>query len=271
MKDVLQPHLVDELTALLSRAAAAIMQTRMSPLAVRHKSDASPVTAADEASEDIIVGGLARLLPGLAVVSEEAATQAAPRSLAATFALIDPLDGTREFVAGHDEFAINLAIVAEGRPVFGLICAPALQTAWRCTASGGAERLRLAPGDAQPREVANIRTSFPHDCLRAVVSRSHLDGKTTAWLAQRGGVEMISCGSSVKFCRIAEGSADIYPRLAPTMEWDVAAGDAILTAAGGAVLTPDGRPLTYGRTDRGLIIPEFIAWGSPPASPASGR
>ncbi len=265
MKDVLQSSLIGELTALVSRAAAAIMQIRSSTVAVRHKSDASPVTAADEASEDIIAEGLRRLLPGIDVISEEAAAKAAPRSIASTFVLVDPLDGTREFIAGHDEFAINLAIVAERRPVFGLISAPALQTIWRCKASGGAERLHLAAGESEARETADIRTTAPHDCLRALVSRSHLDERTTAWLAQRAGVEMISCGSSLKFCRVAEGAADIYPRLAPTMEWDVAAGNAVLTAAGGAVLTPDGQPLLYGHIDRGLVIPEFVAWGSPPS------
>jgi 3'(2'), 5'-bisphosphate nucleotidase len=265
VKDVLQSSLIGELTALVARAAAAVMQIRSSSLIVRHKPDASPVTAADEASEEIIAEGLRRLLPGVGVISEEAAAKAAPHSVASVFVLVDPLDGTREFIAGHDEFAINLAIVVEGRPAVGLISAPALQTIWRCKAAGGAERLRLASGASAAHETVDIRTSPPHDCLRALVSRSHLDQRTTTWLAQRAGVEMISCGSSLKFCRIAEGAADIYPRLAPTMEWDVAAGDAVLTAAGGAVLTPGGQPVLYGHIDRGLVIPEFIAWGAPPS------
>ena len=128
--------------------------------------------------------------------------------------------------------------------------------------------MRLVPGAPfqDARDSTGIRVAIPAaNRLRAVVSRSHLDERTTAWLAQRAGVELMPCGSALKFCRIAEGSADIYPRLAPTMEWDVAAGDAVLTAAGGAVLTPDGEPLTYGQTGRGLRIPDFIAWGRPPA------
>lgn len=268
MKDSLGPGLVDELTTLVSRAARAVMDVRSSSLAVRQKADASPVTAADEASEDIIIEGLRHLLPGLDIISEETAARSAPQSVGSTFALIDPLDGTREFIAGNDEFAINLAIIADGRPVFGLVSAPALNLIWRSRIGGGAERMRLAPGaplqDAQ--DTVEIRTaSSAAKRLRAVVSRSHMDERTTAWLAQQAGVDLMPCGSALKFCRVAEGAADIYPRLAPTMEWDVAAGDAVLTAAGGAVLTPGGQPLRYGQTDRGLIIPDFIAWGSPPA------
>jgi 3'(2'), 5'-bisphosphate nucleotidase len=266
VNDLLQSRLIDELTAMVSHAAKAVLDIRSSPLAVRQKSDLSPVTAADEASEEIIAEGLRRLLPGVDVISEEAAAKAAPRSIASTFALVDPLDGTREFIAGHDEFAINLAIVAEGRPVFGLVSAPALHMIWRCKASGGAERLHLAPGASEARETTGICTATPGDNrLRALVSRSHLDDRTRAWLAEHA-ADQVPCGSSLKFCRVAEGAADIYPRLAPTMEWDVAAGDAVLTAAGGAVLTPDGEPLRYGQIDRGLLIPEFIAWGAAPAA-----
>jgi 3'(2'), 5'-bisphosphate nucleotidase len=273
-KGFLDPRLIDELTALVSRAAAAVMDVRSSALAVRQKPDASPVTAADEASEEIIADGLRRLLPGLDVVSEEAAARSAPRSVTSAFALVDPLDGTREFIAGHDDFAINLAVIAEGRPVFGLVAAPALQLIWRSRAGGGAERLRLAPGAPlqDARDKIEIHTAIPSaGRLRAVVSRSHLDERTTAWLARRNGVELMPCGSALKFCRVAEGTADIYPRLAPTMEWDVAAGDAVLTAAGGGVFTPDGEPLVYGQTGRGLRIPDFIAWGSPPAAGKNSR
>ena len=269
MKDFLQPRLVDEMTDLVSRAAAAVMKIRSSALAGRHKSDSSPVTAADDASEDIIARGLQELLPGLDIISEEAAARSVPQSLGATFALVDPLDGTREFVAKHDDFTINLAIIVQGRPVVGLVAAPALQLIWRGKAEGRAERLHLQPGatSQEARDRTDIRTAMPQaNRLRALVSRSHLDERTRAWLAQRSGVTLTACGSSLKFCRLAEGSADVYPRLAPTMEWDVAAGDAVLTAAGGAVLTPDGAPLVYGQTGRGLRIPEFIAWGRPPVA-----
>ncbi len=269
-RDFLDPRLADELTALVSRACKAVMDIRSGAMTVRQKADASPVTAADEASEEIIAEGLSRLLPGLDVISEEAAAASAPRPVASAFALVDPLDGTREFIAGHDEFTINLALIVEGRPVFGLVSAPSLQLIWCGKAGKGAERLRLTPG-ATPqnaRDRIEIRTTPPRgDRLRALVSRSHLDERTAAWLRNRPGIATEPCGSALKFCRVAEGAADIYPRLAPTMEWDVAAGDAILTAAGGAVLTPDGAPLTYGQFARGLRIPDFIAWGRPPAMP----
>jgi len=269
VRKFLTPQLIDELTALVSRAAAAVMDIRSASLVVRKKPDSSPVTAADEASEEIITEGLRRLLPGLDVVSEEATAQSASHAVAPMFALVDPLDGTREFVAGRDEFAINLAIIAEGRPVFGLIAAPALQLIWRCNADGGAERLRLAAGAAieTARDKTPVQTiTPPGPRLRALTSRSHLDEQTKAWLAQHS-AETIVCGSSVKFCRLAEGAADVYPRLAPTMEWDVAAGDAILTAAGGALHTPEGRPLVYGQASRGLVVPAFVAWGVPPGAP----
>jgi 3'(2'), 5'-bisphosphate nucleotidase len=262
----LQPHIIDEMTALVSRAAAAVMEIRASTLSVRQKSDLSPVTDADHASEDIISDGLRHLLPGLQIVSEEAG--ALPSSVDTEFALIDPLDGTREFIAGRDDFTVNLAVIAGGRPLVGVVAAPALEMIWRTTAAGGAERLHLQPG-GPPREaretiVIHSATPEPHR-LRALVSRSHLDERTRAWLARYNAATLTECGSSLKFCRLAEGAADVYPRLAPTMEWDIAAGDAVLTAAGGAVLTPDGARLIYGQTGRGFRIPEFIAWGRPPA------
>lgn len=263
-RDFLDPFLADELTSLVSQAAAAVMDIRASTVAVRLKSDASPVTAADHASEEIIMQGLSRLLPGIMVVSEEASAQSAPQSLSSTFILVDPLDGTREFIAGRDEFTINLAIVVGTRPVLGVVSAPALHGIWRGVVSRGAERLHLAPGAATKaaRDKTALNTAVPdREHLRAVVSRSHMDEATAAWLSDKSGLELLSIGSALKFCRVAEGAADIYPRLAPTMEWDVAAGDAVLTAAGGAVTTPEGKPLVYGRIETGLRIPAFIAWG----------
>jgi 3'(2'), 5'-bisphosphate nucleotidase len=263
------PFMADALTALVSRAAARVLDIRSSTLAVRHKADASPVTLADEASEEIIIAGLNDLLPGLAVISEEAAARRAPHAQAACFALVDPLDGTREFVAGSDEFVINLAIVSNGRPLFGVVAAPALGLVWRGGVTHAAERLALPPGlpPEQARDRTAIRTRALGDAPpRILVSRSHLDPDTAAWIGRYPRAETAPCGSALKFCRIAQGAADIYPRLAPTMDWDVGAGDAVLTAAGGAVLTAEGRPLTYGAVDRDLRIPAFIAWGRPPES-----
>lgn len=260
-------RLFEELTTLVSRAAKAILDARASGVTVRHKADASPVTAADRISERVLIAGLRTLLPGVPVISEEAAAARMPAATPAAFLLVDPLDGTREFIAGRDEFTINIALVQDTRPVLGIIAAPALHRIWRGGPRQGAERLSLAPGAAAHdcRSKTAIRT-LPHDegPLRVLVSRSHLDERTQAWLSRQSGAQTTPCGSSLKFCRIAEGEADVYPRLAPTMEWDIAAGDAVLTAAGGAVRSPEGASLVYGRTDRGLRIPAFIAWGRPP-------
>jgi len=234
------------------------------------------VTAADEASEALILEGVARLLPGVPIVSEEAAGAGRgprpppPPQLDGMFVLVDPVDGTRELVAGRDEFTVNVAIVAAGRPCLGIVAAPALGLIWRARADGGAERMRLAPGapaSAAQARVAIRPRALPRTGVTVAVSRSHLDGRTEALLARLallGPVERMVSGSAVKFCRVAEGSADLYPRLAPTREWDIAAGHAILSIAGGILTTPAGRPLAYGG-NADFIIPSFVAWGDPSA------
>jgi 3'(2'), 5'-bisphosphate nucleotidase len=260
--------LLDRLTTIVSAAAAAILEVRAGALDTRTKPDSSPVTAADHAAEAVILAGLARELPGVAVVSEETAGQAPPAQLPDTFILVDPLDGTREFIAGRDEFTVNLAIVSGGRPVLGIVAAPALGMLWRGAQAVPAERLRLRPGAeasaAQERNAIRCR-ALPKSGLVAAVSRSHLDAGTTALLARLPLVDEIVSGSALKFCRVAEGVADVYPRLAPTCEWDVAAGHALLTAAGGVITTPEGAPLPYGRTAEQFRIPAFVAWGDPSA------
>ena len=262
MDNLLSAHFLDELTTLVSRAAAAVLTIRAQALHTQTKPDRSPVTAADHASEAVIVAGVARLLPGIPIVSEEGGCTS-ENSLADTFVLVDPVDGTRELVAGRDEFAINLAIVCAGRPILGIISAPAHGLIWRAVPDG-AERLRLDPGApaSAASERAVIRTRpWPERGIVATVSRSHLDPHTQALLARLPVTERLVCGSAVKFCYVAEGGADIYPRLSPTHEWDVAAGDAILTSAGGKITTPDGAPLPYGRRDGRFLVPGFIAWG----------
>lgn len=260
---VADARLLDELTAIASRAGAAILAIAPSALARRDKPDRSPVTAADEAAQAVILDGLGQLLPGVPVVSEEAAEQAAPTALTANFILVDPLDGTRELLAGRDEFTVNIAIISNGRPVVGVIAAPARGLLWRGIVGAGAERLALVPGAgpqaARARNAIHTRAR-PANSLIALVSRSHLDPSTEAYLARLKLAERIGCGSALKFCLLAEGVADLYPRLAPTSEWDVAAGHAVLAAAGGEVTTPDGGPLSYGQP--GFRIPAFIAWGT---------
>ncbi len=260
--------LLDRLTTIVSAAAAAILKVRAGSLDMRTKADLSPVTAADHAAEAVILAGLARELPGVAVVSEEAAGHAPPARLPDTFILVDPLDGTREFIAGRDEFTVNLAIVSGGRPVLGIVAAPALALLWRGAQAGPAERLRLSPGApaSAARERSAIRCrALPSSGLVAAVSRSHLDARTRAFLARVPLVDEIVSGSALKFCRVAEGAADLYPRLAPTCEWDVAAGHALLTAAGGVITTPEAAPLPYGRIAEQFRIPAFVAWGDPSA------
>lgn len=268
-QDLTAASLIAEITLLMSRAAAEIMRIRAVPMTSRLKDDQSPVTPADEASEAIILDGLSRLLSGIPLISEEAVAKGGGGTATANdaFLLVDPLDGTREFIAGRDEFTINVAIVHAGRAMTGLLAAPARGKIWRGTIGRGAEALPLAAGAdpraATPRSVAVRPFATPPVAL---MSRSHPDPQTQAFLNTSPNAERRICGSALKFAMLAEGAADLYPRLSPTSEWDIAAGDAILTAAGGAVLGPDGQPLLYGRGDCGFRVPAFIAWGDPKAA-----
>jgi 3'(2'), 5'-bisphosphate nucleotidase len=264
----LDGRLLEELTTIVSAAGAAILAARAGALDARSKADLSPVTAADHAAEAVILEGLARVLPGVTVVSEEAAAQAPPADLPGSFVLVDPLDGTRELLAGRDEFTVNIGIVTDGRPRLGIVATPAQGVLWRGIEGRGAERLRLSPGApaAAAQQRAAIRTRpCPPWGLVAAVSRSHLDPSTEALLARLQVTERFARGSAVKFCQLAEGTADIYPRLSTTCEWDVAAGHAVLTAAGGTVTAPDGAPLRYGRTLENFRVAAFVAWGDPSA------
>jgi 3'(2'), 5'-bisphosphate nucleotidase len=266
--------LIDRLTTIVSQAAAAILAVRADALHTRTKADQSPVTAADDASEAIIMDGVARLLPGVPIISEEASARTAVGTIGTDFILIDPVDGTRELVAGRDEFSINLGLVRAGRPEIGIVAAPALELIWRTDPAGGAQRFRLAPGAAADAatEVVAIRTRpMPTSGVVAAVSRSHFDPATDAFLARFSNVTRLASGSAIKLCRVAEGTADIYPRLASTHQWDVAAGHAILAAAGGTVTTPDRSPLCYRPDANGLRVPGFIAWGDPSAVMTAGR
>jgi 3'(2'), 5'-bisphosphate nucleotidase len=265
---VLDGRLLDELTTVVSAAAAAILTACAGALDVRHKADSSPVTAADHAAEAVILEGLARVLPGVVVVSEEATAHASPADLPGSFVLVDPLDGTRELLAGRDEYTVNIGIVTGGRPRLGIVATPAQGVFWRGIEGRGAERLQLAPG--APAAAAQQRTAIrarpcPPSGLIAAVSRSHLDSQTEALLARLPIAERFARGSAVKFCQLAEGTADIYPRLSTTCEWDVAAGHAVLVAAGGTVTAPDGAPLRYGQLSDGFRVPAFVAWGDPSA------
>ena len=253
-------RVAESFTAVAIEAAALIRAIDCRSVSWHQKADQSPVTAADMAAHAAILRGLAEKLPGVPVVSEEAIGEWRDTRPPHEFVLVDPLDGTREFLAGRDEYTVNIALVRDGTPALGVIAAPALELVW-VGAAGRAERLRLS-ATAAIAERTVIRTrAAPTEKRVAAVSRSHYDAASAALLERFAPIETLTCGSALKFCRIAEGAADIYPRLAPTSEWDVAAGHALLIAAGGTVTTPQGGALAYGTKD--FRVPGFIAWGDP--------
>jgi 3'(2'), 5'-bisphosphate nucleotidase len=263
--DPLMAARIDELTAITWEAATAILNVDPAVAACRFKADRSPVCTADVNGQAAIVNGLSRLLPQLQVVSEEA-LHAHPVALRDAFALVDPLDGTREFLAGRPEFTVNLAIVLRGRPVIGVIAAPALRTIWRGIVGRHAERLYVS-AEAKAPEISNavriVTRPWPLAGAVVAVSRSHLDDRTAAFLSRFAIASRIDSGSSLKLCHVAEGSADLYPRLAPICEWDIAAGHAIVAAAGGLVISPDGDRITYGGSTSAFCLRGCIAFGDP--------
>jgi 3'(2'), 5'-bisphosphate nucleotidase len=245
-------------------AGRAVREIYRSGFAVYRKDDATPVTDADHASEAIILAHLARAAPAAAVVAEEAVAAGRIPVTGTEFFLVDPLDGTREFVARRGEFTVNIALVRAGAPVLGVVYAP------ECGPNGvlyagdvaAGEAFRSEPqadGRLARREPIRVR-AVPRSGLTAVASRSHRSPETDTYLDRYVVSERVSIGSSLKFCLVAEGKADLYPRLGTTMEWDTAAGHAVLAAAGGKVLAPDGTPLAYGKA--GFRNTWFVASGS---------
>ena len=236
----------------------------------RVKNDSSPVTEADERIEAFLLAELSRRLPGLPLIAEERAARGETPAQTGAFLLIDPLDGTREFLARRPEFTVNVALIENGAPKAGAVYAPALGELWFAGAT--AFFVAAAPGGPlPPRE--NWRPLHtrprPDDGMTALVSRSHFDARTEDFLARKKIKERIEAGSSLKFCRLAEGVADIYPRFGPTMEWDTAAGDAVLRAAGGVAVTPEGGPFLYGKAAQNYRNGPFIAYGDPAAATLS--
>src|SRR6202047_213797 len=259
--------LIEPLTGLVLRAGAAILAVNRPAMKIDGKPDGSPVTEADLAADRIIGEGLVRLLPQVPALSEECAHLAKP-PYRGSFFLVDPLDGTKEFVAGRSEFTVNLALVTNGTPLLGIIGAPALGLVWRGLVGRGAERLAI--GEAAivgtDRVAEPIHTRLiprPGAPWIAAVSRSHGDARTEAFIDGRPGAVRQMLGSAVKFGRVAEGGVDIFSPLAPTHEWDVAAGHAIVTAAGGKVTDAQGAELQFGKGAKDFIVAAFIAWGDP--------
>ncbi|UJB20336.1 MULTISPECIES: 3'(2'),5'-bisphosphate nucleotidase CysQ [Lysobacter] len=242
-------------------AAAAILVVYEGEFEVERKADASPVTAADMAAHHVIVDGLARLTPDIPVLSEESADEVdlAQRRQWRRLWLVDPLDGTREFVKRNGEFSVNLALIEDGVAVFGLVLAPVGGALWYAQRGGAAFR---RDGDLEIQVRAQVPPAQP---MRVAASRSHHSQRSDDFLVRAhreaaGGIRMVSLGSSLKFCRIAEGSLDLYPRFGPTSEWDTAAGQCVLEAAGGALLDPQGRPFRYNQREH-LLNGDFIALG----------
>jgi 3'(2'), 5'-bisphosphate nucleotidase len=260
------------LPAVLAAARVQMLYFR-SGAQVQTKADATPVTVADKDSEGILVAALGHILPSVPIVAEEAVAAGRVPVLGAgggrEFFLVDPLDGTREFIADRPEFTINIALVRDGVPRFGMIYAPALGVLYATLGHAYAVELSLAP-DASAKRFADLRAKEirsrapPTDGLVAVASRSHGSVGTDAFLGQYKIARRMAAGSSLKFCEIAKGAADIYPRVGQTCEWDTAAGQAIICASGGSVTTLEGVPLVYGKAEQRFRNPDFVAWGRGP-------
>jgi 3'(2'), 5'-bisphosphate nucleotidase len=258
--------------AAAQKAGAAIMDIYRTKPEVRFKADNSPVTNADHAAEEIVIAALGQLMPGVPVIAEEQMAAGRIPDAFSDFFLVDPLDGTKEFLKFNDEFTVNIALVNSGKAVFGLIYAPAKSDCYVTLSPGRAFRCELHSAHAPASECSFdfLPLDGEHDGQRpftAITSRSHPKPEAAAFLEHLGNPQRMVLGSSLKFGVLAKGEADVYPRFGPTSEWDTAAGQAILEAAGGAVLrADDGQPLAYGKRDRGFENPAFIAWRRPPSS-----
>jgi len=251
-------ELLDALAAIAVAAGRLILACRPGGGPALSKPDGSPQTEADRAADALIAGRLRALAPDIPVVSEEGGPAGWTLEPEAFF-LVDPLDGTRDFMGGFDEFTVNLAYVRHGRPEAGIVLAPALGELFAGSPSGAfvqALGADLSPA-GEPRPLGPLRP--PEAAPRAVASRSHRHPGTDALLAALPAAGTLCFGSALKFCRLAEGRAELYPRLGPTMEWDTAAGEAVLTAAGGLVVDLDGSPLVYGKHAAGFRNPPFLA------------
>jgi 3'(2'),5'-bisphosphate nucleotidase len=257
-----QDAIADIFAEIAVEAAVAVMAVYASDSHARRKPDKSPVCDADEYAEAIILARLAERLPSFPVLAEEAVARGKKTVAGTTFILVDPVDGTREFLDRNGEFTVNIGLIVDGVPVAGVVYAPALRRLW--IGGSTATCCAVAPGEALPprdrRRAIHVR-SAPCDGLTALESRSHSDPETDAFLAHLPIRERRTAGSSLKFCAVAEGDADVYPRFGQTMEWDTAAGDAVLRAAGGIVLDREDRPLQYGKAGAQFRNGPFVAWG----------
>jgi 3'(2'), 5'-bisphosphate nucleotidase len=262
-------RLAEGLLSVVLAAGRVQMAHFATDVTVELKIDQSPVTAADHQSEEIILEGLTRLAPGVAVIAEEAVTAGHIPAITGPFFLVDPLDGTKGFIKGRREFTINIGLIEGRQPVFGLIYAPALADFYVTLGSHNAAMAQIEPA-ADVRSLVDcvlrpIRTRLPDPhAISALTSQTHLNKATTQFLEGFNVIERRAVSSSLKFGLLAKGDADLYPRIGPTSEWDTAAGHAILAAAGGSVMRLDGGPLLYGNAERRFENPNFVAWGRGP-------
>ena len=246
--------ILPEVLKIADAASEKVMSIYMTDFKVDYKADESPITAADIASHNVIVEGLSNLSEDIPILSEEGAEIPwSERKHWQRFWLIDPIDGTKDFTQRTDEFTVNIALIENGEPILGVVTAPALKEAyWGLRGQGAYKRDNTG-------HVQRISVAPPGEAKRVVASKNHLNEDTKAFIDKLGAHELVQAGSSLKFCKIAEGHADIYPRLAPTCEWDTGAAHAVLLAAGGKVETLEGKPLQYGKED--VLNPHFIASG----------
>ena len=248
-------NLIEDVLQIAGVASEKVMAIYQTDFEVNIKEDDSPITAADIASHHVIVDGLKALTPDIPILSEESAN--APwgeRKHWTRFWLVDPIDGTKDFTNRTGEFTVNIALIEDGEPVMGVVTAPALGEAYWGIKGQGAWK-READGSTRKLQVVE-----PPEAVRTVASKNHLNQETRDFIEKLGNHELVQAGSSLKFCRIAEGKADIYPRLGPTCEWDTGAAHAVLAAAGGKVNKLDGTPLLYGKED--VFNPYFVASGA---------
>ncbi len=260
--------LADRILPAVCEAARRILKIRADGMVVDRKADQSPVTEADRQAQTILVDALATAAPGVAVVAEEDTEQRTALPDGAPFFLVDPLDGTRDYCAGRDDFTINIGLIEEGRPVFGLVYAPARGEFFVTPARGKAVWAPL-DANATPASLADLDLramavrAIPATGAHAILSRSEAGEAHAERVAKLGGRSTAGISSAVKFCLIGRGDADLYPRFGPTCEWDTAAGQAILEAAGGSLTQLDGAPMIYGKSAAGYLNGPFIARGAP--------
>jgi 3'(2'),5'-bisphosphate nucleotidase len=252
--------LAEALADAVRRAGERILACRKAGLAVETKADSTPVTEADRQAEGVILETLRQVLPGMPVIAEEEVASGNIPDVGAAFVLVDALDGTRDFVNGGDDFTVNVAVVRDATPELGVVGAPARGQIWIGVPGNGAHTID-AKGAWRSIHVRAVHAG-PFDII---ASRSHRTPETDAFIARFPGSRIVAAGSSLKFCTVAEGKADLYPRLGPTSQWDTAAGDAVLRAAGGRVMTLDGKPLRYGPGKgpgaAAFLNPWFVAAG----------